>query len=191
MSGQGDKIQIISFTTNDMSLNINKILKILLEKYTYTIINESKHAMAFDIEFPNSVKPTNIMICSLTDLSKEYSGITDVSFYIIFIDLHDDKSKESLETIISYVRKYCDCTKKIYVLGVLNKEEDTKFIQTEDIKNLIKSGNFNYEYFEIFLEKKKTVADSLLKIFINFSKESGNKKEYHKSHHQAHSCNVF
>ena len=191
MSGQGDKIQIISFTTNDMSLNINNILKILLEQYTYTIINESKHAMAFDIEFPNSVKPMNIMICSLTDLSKEYSGITDVSFYIIFIDLHDDKSKESLETIISYVRKYCDCTKKIYVLGVLNKEEDTKFIQTEDIKNLMKSGNFNYEYFKIFLEKKKTVADSLLKIFINFSKESGNKKEYHKSHYQAHSCNVF
>ena len=191
MSGQGDKIQIISFTTNDMSLNINNILKILLEQYTYTIINESKHAMAFDIEFPNSVKPTNIMICSLTDLSKEYSGITDVSFYIIFIDLHDDKSKESLETIISYVRKYCDCTKKIYVLGVLNKEEDTKFIQTEDIKNLMKSGNFNYEYFKIFLEKKKTVADSLLKIFVNFPKESANKKEYHKSHHQAHSCNVF
>ena len=191
MSGQGDKIQIISFTTNDMSLNINKILKILLEKYTYTIINESKHAMAFDIEFPNSVKPTNIMICSLTDLSKEYSGITDVSFYMIFIDLQDDKSKESLESIISYARKYCDCTKKIYILGVLNNEEDTKFIQKEDIKNLMKSGNFNYEYFKIFLEKKKTVADSLLKIFINFSKESGNKKEYHKSHYQAHSCNVF
>ena len=191
MSSQTDKIQIISFTTNDMSININNILKILLEKYTHTIINESKHAMAFDIEFPNSVKPTNIMICSLTDLSKEYSGITDVSFYMIFIDLQDDKSKESLESIISYARKYCDCTKKIYILGVLNNEEDTKFIQKEDIKNLMKSGNFNYEYFKIFLEKKKTVADSLLKIFINFSKESGDKKEYHKGHHQAHSCNVF
>ena len=191
MSSQTDKIQIISFTTNDMSININNILKILLEKYTHTIINESKHAMAFDIEFPNSVKPTNIMICSLTDLSREYPGITDVSFYMIFIDLHDEKSKESLESIISYTRKYCDCSKKIYVLGVLNNEEETKFIHKDDIKNLMKSGNFNYEYFKIFLEKKKTVADSLLKIFINFSKKSANKKEYHKSHNQAHLCNVF
>ncbi len=191
MSSQKDNIQIISFTTNDISLNTNNILKILLEKYNHTIINESKHAMAFDIEFPNSVKPTNIMICSLTDLSKEYSGITDVNFYMIFIDLQNEKSKESLESIISYSKMYCDCSKKIYVIGVINNEKGTKFIHKEDIKNIMKSGNFIYEYIKIHLEKKKAVADSLLNIFVNFPKESANKKEYHKSHIQAHSCNVF
>ena len=101
MSNPNDNIQIISFTTNDISLNTNNILKILLEKYNHIIINESRHAMSFDIEFPNSVNPTNIMICCLTDLSKEYSGITDVNFYMIFIDLQNEKSKESLESIIS------------------------------------------------------------------------------------------
>ncbi len=190
MSGR-DNIQIISFTTNDISLNTNNILKILMEKYNHAIINESKHAMSFDIEFQNSVKPTNIMICSLTDLSKEYSGITDVNFYMIFIDLQNEKSKESLETIISYARKYCDLSKKIYVLGVINNEKENKFIHKEDIKHAMKSGNFIYEYNKIFLEKKKDVADSLLNIFINFTKESANKKEYNKSHIQAHSCNVF
>ena len=52
MSGR-DHIQIISFTTNDISLNTNNILKILMEKYNHAIINESKHAMSFDIEFQN------------------------------------------------------------------------------------------------------------------------------------------
>ena len=191
MSNPNDNIQIISFTTNDISLNTNNILKILLEKYNHIIINESRHAMSFDIEFPNSVNPTNIMICCLTDLSKEYSGITDVNFYMIFIDLQNEKTKESLESIISYARKYCDLSKKIYVLGVINNGKEAKFIHKEDIKDAMKSGNFIYEYIKIFLEKKNDVADSLLNIFINFYKESANKKEYLKSHIQAHSCNVF
>ena len=186
MSSRKDNLQIISFTTNDISLNTNNILKILMEKYNHIIINESRHAMSFDIEFPNSVKPTNIMICSLTDLSKEYSGITDVNFYMIFIDLQNEKTKESLESIISYARKYCDLSKKIYVLGVINNEKETKFIHKEDIKEVMKSRNFIYEYIKIFLEKKNDVADSLLNIFINFDKESANKKEYHKNHIQAH-----
>mgnify|MGYP006873241750 CR=1 FL=1 len=113
MSYHKNNIQIISFTTNDISLNTNNILKILLDQYTHAIKNESKHAMEFDIEFPNSAKPINVMICTLTDLSKEYSGITDVNFYMIFVDLQNEKSKESFESIISYARKYCDCSKKI------------------------------------------------------------------------------
>ena len=80
---------------------------------------------------------------------------------------------------------------KVYVIGVINNEKETKFIHKEDIKNIMKSGNFIYEYIKIHLEKKKAVADSLLNIFVNFRKESANKKEYHKSHIQAHSCNVF
>ena len=56
------------------------------------------------------------MVCSVLNLAKEYTGITDVNCYILFIDLENADSKEKLDTILNYAKDYCELTKKIFVL---------------------------------------------------------------------------
>ena len=193
MSESEEKIQIVSFSTNDIKYTPIDILQILLAQYTHTVVKKSRHAIAFMMALPDSIKQTKIMMCSVLNLTKEYTGITDVNCYLVFIDLKNENSKENFNLIISYLKDYCDLGKKIFVLGIVNKDNDIKQIISEkDIINIMDSGNFIYEYIEIDLEKTKEVADSLLNIFIKCSKEESiedNKIE--KDGKQAHSCNVF
>ncbi len=194
MSGKNDEIiQIVAFPTSDTNFTPNDIINILLKQYKHTIINKSRHAIEFTLTLPNSVKTTKIMICSISDLTREYSGITDVNCYLIFIDLQNENSKESLDLIISFSQNYCDLTKKIYIFGVINEEKEAKQIICEgDIKKVMDSSNFNYEYIEINLIKTNEVADSILNLFIDCSLESSiQESTINKMDDKAHSCNVF
>ena len=193
MSEGEEKIQIVSFSTNDKNYTPIDILQILLNQYTHTVIKKSRHAIAFMMVLPDSIKQTKIMMCSVLNLTKEYTGITDVNCYLVFIDLKNENSKETFNLIISYLKDYCDLGKKIFVLGIVNKDNDIKQIISEkDIINIMDSGNFIYEYIEINLEKTKEVADSLLNIFIKCSKEEATEdNKIEKDGKQAHSCNVF
>ena len=194
MAGKNDEIiQIVAFPTSDTNFTPNDIINILLKQYKHTIINKSRHAIEFTLTLPNSVKTTKIMICSISDLTREYSGITDVNCYLIFIDLQNENSKESLDLIISFSQNYCDLTKKIYIFGVINEEKEAKQIICEgDIKKVMDSSNFNYEYIEINLIKTNEVADSILNLFIDCSLESSiQESTINKMDDKAHSCNVF
>ena len=172
MSDKEEKIQIVAFWTN-INQTPNEILQILLDQYTHTIIVKSKHAISFTLVLPESIKTTNIMMVSLSNLNREYIGITDVDCYLIFVDLQNENSKENLELILSYYKNYCDLEKRIFVLGIANKQNDKKqFINKNKIKKMMDSGKFFYEYKELNLEKIKEVKDSLLKIFeINSKKK--------------------
>ena len=64
------------------------------------------------------------MLITILDLTREYQGITDVNFYIIFIDLYSDQSK-NFDLIISFLKFHCNLTKKIYVLGIVNNYDNT------------------------------------------------------------------
>ena len=193
MSENEEKIQIVSFSTNDANYSPIDILQVLLDQYTHTVIKKSRHAIAFMMALPDSIKKTKIMMCSVLNLSREYTGITDVNCYLIFIDLKNENSKEAFDLIISYLKENCDLSKKIFVLGIINKENDIKqIISEEEIVKVMDSGNLIYEYIELNLEKKKEVADSLLNIFVKCSKEEAkDDKQIEKDGKQAHSCNVF
>ena len=193
MSENDEKIQIVSFSTNDANYSPIDILQFLLDQYTHTVIKKSRHAIAFMMALPDSIKQTKIMMCSVLNLSREYTGITDVNCYLIFIDLKNENSKEAFDLIISYLKENCDLSKKIFVLGIINKENDIKqIISEEEIVKVMDSGNLIYEYIELNLEKKKEVADSLLNIFVKCSKEEAkDDKQIEKDGKQAHSCNVF
>ena len=193
MSENDEKIQIVSFSTNDANYSPIDILQVLLDQYTHTVIKKSRHAIAFMMALPDSIKQTKIMMCSVLNLSREYTGITDVNCYLIFIDLKNENSKEAFDLIISYLKENCDLSKKIFVLGIINKENDIKqIISEEEIVKVMDSGNLIYEYIELNLEKKKEVADSLLNIFVKCSKEEAkDDKQIEKDGKQAHSCNVF
>ena len=60
------------------------------------------------------------MICSVLNLTREYTGITDVNCYIVFIDLEKNDSKEKFDLILNYSKEYCELTKKIYVFGMIS-----------------------------------------------------------------------
>ena len=112
MSDREQKIQIVAFSTNESNQTPNDILQILLDQYSHTIIKKSRHAIALTLVLPDSINSTKIMMCSVLNLTREYTGITDVNCYFIFIDLQNDNSKENFDLIISYLKDYCDLNKK-------------------------------------------------------------------------------
>ena len=193
MYDKEEKIQIVAFSTNESNQTPNDILQILLDQYTHTIIKKSRHAIALTLVLPDSINSTKIMMCSVLNLTREYTGITDVNCYFIFIDLQNENSKENFDLIISYFKDYCDLTKKIFIIGFINKDNNTKhIISKEEVKRVMDSGNLNYEYFELNLNKTKEVSDSLLNIFVKSSKdENVGEFKNDKNEKQAHSCNVY
>ena len=193
MSDNEEKIQIVSFSTNESNQTPNDIIQILLDQYTHTVIRKSKHAISFTIVLPDSIITKKIMIVSVFNLTREYAGITDVNCYMFFIDLRTENSLENLNVIITYSQNYCDRTKKIFVLGILNEDSESKqCIHKDDIKKIMDQCNFIYEYIELNLGKKKEVSDNLLNIFVKCSKgKNGDEGEIDKNEKQAHSCNVF
>ena len=166
---QEQKIQIVAFSTNDTEKSPNDIINIFLENNEHNILKKSRHAIAFSTKLANSPKPTKIMVCSVLNLTREYIGITDVNCYILLVDLVKEDTKEKFESIINYAKDYCELTKKIYVLGMINQDE-TKEINKEDITKVMDEAQVTYEYKEIDLSKKKEVSDIITDILIYSTK---------------------
>ena len=193
MSGKEDKIQIVAFSTNDTHQTPNDIINMFLENNNHLILKKSRHAIAFSTTLANSTKSSKIMVCSVLNLTREYTGITDVNCYILFIDLEKEDSKEKFETILNYAKDYCELSKKIFVLGMVSgNEEETKHITKGDITKTLDSANVTYEYKEINLSKAKEVSDIIMEILIYSSKHSiSGDDAKDKDAGQAGSCEIF
>ena len=171
---EDDNIQIVAFSTNDNVQTPNDIINMFLEHNNHLILKKSRHAIEFSTNLANSSKSTKIMVWSVLNLAKEYTGITDVNCYILFIDLENADSQEKLGAILDYSKNYCKLTKKIFVLGMVNVNEEggEKNITKESITKTFDDAQLTYEYKEIDLTKKKEVSDTLMEIFIYSSKHS-------------------
>ena len=164
-----------------------------LENNNHLILKKSRHAIAFSTTLANSNKSSKIMVCSVLNLTREYTGITDVNCYILFIDLEKEESKEKFETILNYAKDYCELTKKIYVLGMVSgNDEETKHITKGDITKTLDSAQVAYEYKEINLSKAKEVSDTIMDVLVYSSKHSISGEETKdKEGGQAGSCEIF
>ena len=111
-ANKDEKIQIVAFSTNDTSQTPNDIINIFLGQQNHKILKKSKFAIAFSTTLKNQTKETRIMICSVLNLTKEYSGITDVNCYLLFVDLEKKDSIEKIHAIINYAKDYCKCRKR-------------------------------------------------------------------------------
>ena len=80
MSTQEDKIQIVAFSTNDSNQTPNDIINIYLEQNKHSILKKSRHAIAFTTALSNTSKISKIMVCSVLNLTREYTGI--VTYYL-------------------------------------------------------------------------------------------------------------
>ena len=188
-----EKIQIVAFSTNEKTQTPNDIIQILLDNYTHTIIKKSRHSLSFTLVLPETIKSSKIMICSVLNLSREYTGITNVNCYIILVDLYNDNSKNNLNSIISYIKIYCDLSKAFFVLGIINKASESKQMITQgDIKKSMGPMNLNYEYIELDLSKVKEITNYILNIFIKSSKEGrGEENKIEQNGKESNSCNMF
>ena len=193
MASSEDKIQIVAFSTNETQQTPNDVLNIFLEQQNHLILKKSRHAIAFSTQLSDSSKSTKIMICSVLNLTREYTGITDVNCYLLFIDLEKENSKEKFDLILNYAKDYCELSKKLYVLGMVSgNEEETKHITKSDITKILESAQVNYEYKEINLSNSKQVSETIMSVLIYSSKHSiSGGKEKDKEEGQAGSCHIY
>ena len=186
-----EKLQIVAFSTNDDRQTPNDIINIFLGQQNHKILKKSKLAIAFSTQLKN--KETRIMICSVLNLSKEYTGITDVNCYLLFIDLEKSDSIDRLKNIINYARDNCRLTKKIFVLGMVsgNEDEEIKFTK-DDVTQILDEFKARYEYKEINLSKIKEISDIMEGIFEYSSHHPiDEEEEIDKEDGQARSCILF
>ena len=188
-----EKLQIVAFATNDTVQTPNDIINIFLGQQNHKILKKSKFAIAFSTMLKNQSKETRIMICSVLNLSKEYTGITDVNCYLLFIDLEKKDSLDKLKDIINYAKDNCRLSKKIFVLGMIsgNEEEEVQVAKL-DITKILDALNAKYEYKEINLSKMKQISDILLEIFDYCTQHSIDEdEEIDKEGDQGRSCMIF
>ena len=132
------KLQVVAFSTSDSTKTPNDVINIFLGTQNHKIIKKSRHSIAFSINLKNSSKDTTIMVYSILNLTREYTGINDVNCYLLFIDLEKEDSIKKLTDIIEYAKDFCDLMKKIYVVGMISGvEENKKFVNKSDVSKIL------------------------------------------------------
>ena len=183
-----EKLQIVAFSTNTTTQTPNTIIKIFLSKYNHTIIKESRHVISFSTKLPNSEDQIKIMVCSVLKLEKEYTGVKDVNCYIMFINIEEKDSIEKFNDIITYLNKYCDDAKKIFLIGFFHNS-DNIVLTMEELTGMLEDNHLQYEYKQINLEKKSEVEKIFLEILDYSTKHPI--KEFVKNTNDAKSCSIF
>ena len=194
MLDSDDKLQIVAFSTNESRHTPNDIISIFLEQNSHSIIKKNSQTLAFSTVLSNSTESIKIMICSILNLSRQYQGINDVNCYLLFIDLENEDSKDKFESIINYARNFCDLNKKTFVLGMISgNNEETKYINKEQIINILKIGQINYEYKELNINKIKEVSEIIMEVLVYSSENSIKDYEYQKENEgeKSNSCDIF
>ena len=176
-------IQIVAFSTNINSSQFSspyEIIKIFLKYHDHILLKQRIGlALAFKTLLPKSKIDTQIMICSVLDLLREYNGIKNVNCYLLFIDLESKESKEQLHLIIQYYLKYCNLSKKIYIIGLFNSYEENmkKNIDEAQIKEIFTKANISkFVYKEMNIEDQQKISDLITEIFINVDSLPNKKK---------------
>ena len=176
--------------TNETSPSPNDILKLFLDQHSPIIITQSLHVISCKFSLPNFSQPKKIRMISLPDINRAYEGISDVSFYFLFVYLENLNAQKNFELVCSYIKKYCDLKKKIFIFGIIKNEFSLKNIYKENIKKICDEMLFNYIYYEISMTDRKNIGEIFLNIFLSLSPEGENKININKNEvgRQAHSC---
>ena len=185
------KIQMIAFTTSEKNPSPNDLIDKYLEKNSHFMIKKNKQLVAFSSVLPDQKRPTKIMICTLLDLNMEYEGINEVNCYLIVIDIQKETSKQKYSEIISYIQKFCDLSKKIFLLGVKSDENtDNKVKLTEEeIVQAVETLNVDYDYFQLNIDSADEVSKKIIEILIyslNNNFENNDKEDNH-----GRSCSIY
>ena len=98
-------------------------------------------------------------------------------------------AKKKLGEILTYINSYCNLSKKIFILGVKEKEEETEIkISEDEISQRI--SDLDYDYFELNLDNDNDVTKIITDIFNYCSKNSDNSTNIGIANN-AHSCTIY
>ena len=185
-----EEFQVVAFSTNETSPSPNDILKLFLDQHSPIIITQSLHVISCKFSLPNFSQPKKIRMISLPDINRAYEGISDVSFYFLFVYLENLNAQKNFELVCSYMKKYCDLKKRIFIFGIIKNEFSLKNIFKENITKICDEMLFNYIYYEISMTDRKNIGEIFLNIFLSLSPEGENKININKNEvgRQAHSC---
>ena len=179
-SPQDEKLQIVAFSTNESSQTPNDIINIFLGHQSHQVLKKSRQAIAFSTNIKNSSKTSKIMICSVLNLTREYTGITDVNCYIVFIDLENSDSLKKFLDIINYAKEYCQLTKKIFVLGMIsgNEEDEIKINKSNITKAKSKKKNSNKNLNQnIMMNNIFNIGNNNIRNDLNFNLQNVKKEQ--------------
>ena len=196
MDKNENTIQIVAFTTNSESSQFflpYDITKRFVKSQDHIFVKQKAGlALAFKLMLSKPNLYTKIMVCSALDLTREYNGIKEVNCYLFFVDLESKDSENQLNLIIKYFLKYCNLSRKIYILGLYssNIENSLKNIDENCIKKIMESSKINkYKYKEMNIEDNQIISKFLLDIFLEVEKISITKKK--KSEETKENCLIY
>ena len=194
MDNSEEKLQLVAFSTNDSRHTPNDIISIFLDQHDHIIIQKSNKVLAFSIMLPISKEIKKIMICSILNITVEYTGINEVNCYLLFIDLENENSKMKFDSIMNYFKDFCELSKKVYVLGMVSGyAEEVKYIQKEYIIKKLDKIKIHYEYQEINLNNIKEISDSIMNILVYCSEYTSlynDNMNSDKGRAQSNSCEI-
>lgn len=147
MDTNDNPIQIVAFSTNDTYQTPNDFINIFLSSQQHTVLKRSKHSIAFSLSVQNIANPVKVMICTILNLTRTYSGISDVNCYMLFVSLDEEESKEKLDSILSYMQSNCDENKKLFVFAISKTQNEEMHIgiKQDEIKEKLESLGKKYE----------------------------------------------
>ena len=196
MDKNENTVQIVAFTTNSESSQFflpYDIIKRFVKSQDHIFVKQKAGlALAFKLMLSKPNLYTKIMVCSALDLTREYNGIKEVNCYLFFVDLESKDSENQLNLIIKYFLKYCNLSRKIYILGLYssNIENSQKNIDEKCIKKIMESSKINkYKYKEMNIEDNQIISKFLLDIFLEVEKISITKKK--KSEETKENCLIY
>ena len=161
-----NNIQITIFTTNNMDRKPITIFEKFLKKNNHSMVEKTDNKIEFFIQFIESYKSLKINIHSIVDFDAyvEENIIKNVSCYILFIDLDNYDIKEHYKLILEYIKYNCNSKIKLYVLGMLNENEEKKYIYEEDIQKQLYDLEFIYEYININMSDENNILETIMRI---------------------------
>ena len=123
----------------------------------------------------------------------EYKGIDNVNCYLLFIDFDNNKIKQEYDFILNYIKEKCNINKKLYVLGIFNKDKDED-IYEQDILFQLYSKKFYFEYLHVNISDEQKVSEIIMNILLYCSQypiysdeeieEKKTKKNYNYNYNQ-------
>lgn len=196
-NNSNDKIQIVAFSTNDTYETPNDFVNVFLEKTAHSILKKSRHSIGFSLMLPEATTTSKVMICSILNLKRDYTGINDVNCYLLFVDLEKEDSKDKFEDILNYMKTYCDESKKIFVFGLsIGDGKVTQSITQKDICGRFNSQGKKFEYRCMNIDKKKEISEYFMNILVYCNKhqrsgDDNNDDEAMKDDANSGSCVIF
>jgi hypothetical protein len=107
---------------------------------------------SFSYNIPKNEK-ININCNIINNFSISHSEVLESNGYCIFCNLENKKTLDLLDKLIDYIIEYCGYKIKTYIIGVYKEKIDESMDYTK-MNNLLKSLDFEYNYYEMYIGDK-------------------------------------